>query len=48
MGMTLTAGGHLSHGQKVSMTGKAWQQISFGVDPKTETINYESVKRISN
>ena len=44
MGMTLTAGGHLTHGQKVSMTGKAWQQVPFGVDPKTEVLDYKGLK----
>jgi glycine hydroxymethyltransferase len=45
MGMTLTAGGHLSHGQKVSLTGKAWLQIPFGVDSETEMIDYEVLKK---
>ncbi|MDO8565318.1 MAG: serine hydroxymethyltransferase [bacterium] len=44
MGMTLTAGGHLTHGQKVSMTGKAWQQVPFGVDSKTERLDYKDLK----
>ncbi|OHA91538.1 MAG: serine hydroxymethyltransferase [Candidatus Zambryskibacteria bacterium RIFCSPHIGHO2_01_FULL_49_18] len=44
MGMTLTAGGHLTHGQKVSITGKVWQQIPFGVDPKTEMLDYKALK----
>lgn len=47
MGMTLTSGGHLSHGQKVSITGKAWNQIPYGVDPKTGLIDYEAVKKIA-
>ncbi len=47
MGMTLTAGGHLTHGQKVSMTGKAWQQVPFGVDPKTERLDYEGLKKLA-
>ena len=47
MGMTLTAGGHLTHGQKVSMTGKAWQQVPFGVDPKTERLDYEELKKLA-
>ena len=47
MGMTLTAGGHLTHGQKVSMTGKVWQQIPYGVDPKTEKLNYEELKELA-
>jgi glycine hydroxymethyltransferase len=44
MGMTLTAGGHLSHGQKVSLTGKAWSQVSYGVDTKTEMLDYAAIK----
>lgn len=44
MGMSLSHGGHLTHGQKVSITGKAWQSISYGVDEKTEVIDYEKVK----
>jgi glycine hydroxymethyltransferase len=44
MGMTLTAGGHLTHGQKVSLTGKAWQQVPYGVDTKTEMIDYDAIK----
>jgi glycine hydroxymethyltransferase len=40
MGMSLDNGGHLTHGHKVSATGKFWQQIPFGVDPHTEVIDY--------
>ncbi|MES2216574.1 MAG: serine hydroxymethyltransferase [Patescibacteria group bacterium] len=44
MGMALDNGGHLTHGHKVSMTGKAWQQVPFGVDQKTEVIDYADLK----
>lgn len=47
MGMNLQDGGHLTHGYKVSMTGKAWTQVPFGVDPKTEVINYSELKKIA-
>lgn len=47
MGMTLTAGGHLTHGQKVSITGKVWQQISYGVNQETETIDYNELKKLA-
>lgn len=47
MGMTLTAGGHLTHGQKVSMTGKAWQQIPYGVDPITEVLDYKALMELA-
>lgn len=47
MGMALSSGGHLSHGQKVSITGKAWQAATFVVDPKTEVIDYDYVKKFA-
>lgn len=47
MGMNLSDGGHLTHGHRVSATGKFWVQIPYGVDPKTETINYSEIKKIA-
>lgn len=47
MGMTLSHGGHLTHGQKVSLTGKAWQQVQYGVNALTEIIDYDEVKKIA-
>lgn len=47
MGMTLAHGGHLTHGHKVSATGKFWQQIPYGVDEKTEVLNHEKIKEIA-
>ncbi len=47
MGMSLSHGGHLTHGHKVSVTGKFWKQISYGVDAKTEIIDYESIKKLA-
>lgn len=47
MGMSLDHGGHLTHGHKVSATGKFWQQVPFGVDPVTEVINYDEIKKIA-
>lgn len=43
MGMTLSDGGHLTHGQKVSFTGKVWKQVPYGVDKKTERLNYDEL-----
>ncbi|MFA6404913.1 MAG: serine hydroxymethyltransferase [Candidatus Paceibacterota bacterium] len=48
MGMSLDQGGHLTHGHKVSATGKFWTQVPYGVDPKTETINYDQLKDLAN
>ncbi len=47
MGMSLSHGGHLTHGHKVSATGKFWQQIPYGVDEKTEMINYDDLKKLA-
>lgn len=47
MGMSLISGGHLSHGQKVSITGKVWQSVLYSVDSNTEVLDYEAVKEIA-
>ncbi|MGC9605428.1 MAG: serine hydroxymethyltransferase [Minisyncoccia bacterium] len=43
MGMSLDHGGHLTHGHKVSFTGKSWTQVPYGIDPITETVNYDQL-----
>lgn len=47
MGMSLDHGGHLTHGHKVSATGKFWRQIPYGVSKETEELNYEEVRKIA-
>lgn len=47
MGMKLSSGGHLTHGQPVSMTGKIWKQVPYEVDPKTEMLNYDGLMAIA-
>jgi len=47
MGMSLTSGGHLTHGQKVSATGKFWTPVNFEVDKKTEVIDYDEVMKLA-
>ncbi len=48
MGMMLPHGGHLTHGQKVSATGKFWQQVPYGVSDKTEMLDYDELFEIAN
>jgi glycine hydroxymethyltransferase len=43
MGMSLDHGGHLTHGHKVSVTGKFWTQVPYGLDQTTEVINYDQL-----
>ena len=47
MGMTLSHGGHLTHGHSVSVTGKLWKQVPYGVNQKTERLDYEEIKIIA-
>lgn len=47
MGMNLSHGGHLTHGSPVNMSGKYYNFVPYGVDPATETINYEEMRRIA-
>lgn len=47
MGLKLSSGGHLTHGQSVSMTGKFWKQVPFEVDGTSELLNYENLKKIA-
>ena len=44
LGMDLSAGGHLTHGSPVNVSGKLYHFVSYGVDPHTETIDYEVVR----
>ncbi|MBI5140232.1 MAG: serine hydroxymethyltransferase [Candidatus Vogelbacteria bacterium] len=47
MGMTLAHGGHLTHGHKVSITGKFWRQIPYGVSKETETLDFNELGEIA-
>lgn len=47
LSMSLAAGGHLSHGAPVSMTGKWFNIVHYGVDPKTETIDLNEVGKLA-
>ena len=43
MGMDLAAGGHLTHGSPVNFSGKNYNFVSYGVDPKTEMLDYDAI-----
>jgi glycine hydroxymethyltransferase len=40
LGMDLAQGGHLTHGSPVNFSGKLFKALHYGLDPKTETIDY--------
>ncbi|MDR1852893.1 MAG: glycine hydroxymethyltransferase [Propionibacteriaceae bacterium] len=45
MGMSLDAGGHLTHGFRPNISGKMFQQHSYGTDPATGLIDYAALER---
>ena len=47
MGMSLSHGGHLTHGSPVNMSGAYFNFVPYGVNPETEVIDYEEVRRIA-
>ena len=47
MGMSLDAGGHLTHGSKVSFSGKWLQAVQYGVCKETGLIDYDGVERLA-
>ena len=48
LGMSLDAGGHLTHGAKVSMSGKWFNASTYGVHPETEYIDMDEIERLAN
>ncbi len=47
MGMNLAHGGHLTHGSKVNYSGRYYNVVPYGVSEKTETIDYDEVRRLA-
>ena len=45
MGMSLSHGGHLTHGSPVNMSGSYFKFVPYGVSPETEMIDYDDVLR---
>ena len=48
MGMNLSEGGHLTHGSPVNISGKYFEFAAYGVDGKTEQIDYDKVADIAS
>ena len=47
LGMALPHGGHLTHGTKVSFSGKWFNAVQYGVRPDTEHIDYDQVRDLA-
>ncbi len=48
LGMDLYHGGHLTHGSPVSFSGMLYKAVSYGVDPKTQRIDYDQVSELAD
>jgi len=47
MGMSLAHGGHLTHGDKVSFSGRSYSFVLYGVNRETERIDYLEIERLA-
>ena len=47
LGMSLSAGGHLTHGYKISFSGKNYIGLEYGLNPETELIDFDSIRKIA-
>jgi glycine hydroxymethyltransferase len=47
MGMSLSHGGHLTHGSPVNFSGKWYNFVPYGVDPRTEMLDYDEIEGLA-
>ena len=47
LGMSLDAGGHLTHGYKLSFSGKDYEAYTYGVNKDSELMDYDEIRKIA-
>ena len=47
IGMKLASGGHLTHGHKVSISGRIYNSVQYGLDPKTNLLDYKEIEKLA-
>jgi glycine hydroxymethyltransferase len=47
MGMDLSHGGHLTHGSSVSFSGSMFKSVAYGLNPKTQRIDYDQMRDLA-
>lgn len=47
MGLSLAAGGHLTHGHRVSQSGRLYRSVQYGVDQRTGLLDYGAVSALA-
>lgn len=48
MGMSLSHGGHLTHGSPVSISGTYFKAVAYGVNPETELLDFDEVRKLAH
>ena len=48
LGMSLAAGGHLTHGASVNVSGRSYNAVGYGVDKETGCIDYDEVRHLAH
>ncbi|MBI1384623.1 MAG: serine hydroxymethyltransferase [Rhizobiales bacterium] len=48
LGLSLDAGGHLTHGAKPNLSGKWFDAVQYGVDPTTQQIDFDQVRKLAH
>lgn len=48
LGMSLSAGGHLTHGHKINFSGKIFNFVPYSLSPETELIDYDEINVLAN
>jgi len=47
LSLPIKSGGHLSHGLKVNFSGTFYKIVEYGLDPKTELLDYDQIQRLA-
>jgi len=47
LGMSLDAGGHLTHGAKPSFSGKIYNSVQYGLNPNTGLVDYDEIEKLA-
>ncbi len=47
MALDLACGGHLTHGHKINFSGRTYHIVSYGVNKKTEMIDYDEIRKLA-
>ncbi len=48
MGLDLFQGGHLTHGSEFNISGQRYRVVSYGVDPRTEQLDYDAIREMAH